>query len=230
SASLGSPGKRPDTSLHVLPPSRVTCTRPSSVPTHITLESVGARFTVRIVLYVSAPEMSYSMGPPLVTCFALSFRVRSGLRAVQPRLEIDARDVAVLRIHVENGRVARRGHGVLPVAPGHGEPLRAIQTSRTSPTSPTSYAARRPAPRVVVLQSAAQHVGRVVVGGHHVELLDRQIIEVPPALCAGLRHVGATVVPLDHAVGILGVDPQRVVIHVYAPVDRRGGLAAVVRA
>ena len=53
------------------------------MPTQITLESVGARFTVMMVLYVSAPEMSYSMGPPLVTCFALSFRVRSGLSAVQ---------------------------------------------------------------------------------------------------------------------------------------------------
>src|SRR6266550_3254683 len=43
---------------NVLRPSRVTCTSPSSVPTQITLESVGARLTVRIVLYVSAPEMS----------------------------------------------------------------------------------------------------------------------------------------------------------------------------
>src|SRR5207245_11372099 len=49
SMSLVDPGKWPDTLLHVFPPSRVTCTSPSSVPTQITLESVGARLTVRIV-------------------------------------------------------------------------------------------------------------------------------------------------------------------------------------
>ena len=38
---------------------------------------------MRIVPYVSAPEMSYSIGPPLVTCLALSLRVRSGLIAFQ---------------------------------------------------------------------------------------------------------------------------------------------------
>src|SRR5437870_8106114 len=77
------PGKRPDTLLHVFPPSRVPCTSPSSVPTQITVESVGARLTVRIVLYVSAPEMSYSIAPPLVTCLDLSLRVRSGLILAQ---------------------------------------------------------------------------------------------------------------------------------------------------
>src|SRR2546430_16344812 len=67
----------------VFPASRVTCTGQSSLPAQITLESEGARFTVRIVPYVSAPEMSYSIGPPLVTCLALSLRVRSGLIALQ---------------------------------------------------------------------------------------------------------------------------------------------------
>ncbi len=50
STSFARPGKWPDTLLQVFPPSRVTCTSPSSVPTQITLESVGARLTVRIVL------------------------------------------------------------------------------------------------------------------------------------------------------------------------------------
>src|SRR6266702_5083493 len=81
--SFGRPGKCPDMLIQVFPPSRVTCTSPSSVPAQITFVSVGARVIVRMVLYVSAPEMSYSIGPPLVTCFALSFRVRSGLIAVQ---------------------------------------------------------------------------------------------------------------------------------------------------
>src|SRR2546425_2658075 len=37
----------------------------------------------RLVLPVGAREISYLTGPPLVTCFALSLRVRSGLIAVQ---------------------------------------------------------------------------------------------------------------------------------------------------
>src|ERR1051325_310460 len=80
-SSFASPGKWPETFVHVLPASRVTCTRPSSLPVQITLESVGAKLTVSRVPYVSAPEMSYSIGPPLVTCFAFSVRVGSGLVA-----------------------------------------------------------------------------------------------------------------------------------------------------
>ena len=80
---FGRPGMRGATLVHVFPPSRVTCTLPSSVPTQRTFVSVGAMLTVRMVLYVSAPEMSYSIGPPLVTCLVLSLRVRSGLIAAQ---------------------------------------------------------------------------------------------------------------------------------------------------
>src|SRR5262245_23203960 len=78
SASAGRPGKCPATLVHVFPPSRVTCASPSSVPTQITLSSDGATLMVRMVLYVSAPEMSLVIGPPLVRCFDLSLRVRSG--------------------------------------------------------------------------------------------------------------------------------------------------------
>src|SRR5204863_3451610 len=88
-----------------------------------------------------------------------------------------------------------------------------------APTSATTHAARRPAPRVVVLQAAAQHVRRVVVGRHHVELPDREVVQEPPALGAVLRDVHAAVVPLNYAVGVLGIDPQRVMVHVHAAVD-----------
>src|SRR6185437_8894237 len=69
------------TLVHVRPPSFVTCTLPSSVPNQITFVSVGV--IVRMVLYVSAPLMSYSIFPPLVTCLLLSFRVTSGLSSDQ---------------------------------------------------------------------------------------------------------------------------------------------------
>src|SRR5438046_7276733 len=113
---------------------------------------------------------------------------------------------------------------MLAVATGDGEPLGAVEStacSAAAPTSTTTHAARRPAPRVVVLQAAAQHVGSVVVRRHHVELPDRKVVQEPPALGAVLRDVHPAVVPLDHAVGVLGIDPQRMMVYVHAAVDRR---------
>src|SRR6266581_3458043 len=90
-----------------------------------------------------------------------------------------------------------------PVTVNHSAPL----SPPPAPTSTTTHAARRPAPRVVVLQAAAQHVRGVVVGRHHVELPDREVVQEPPALGAVLRDIHTAVVPLDHAVGVLRVDP-----------------------
>jgi hypothetical protein len=53
------------------------------VPSQITFVSVGASVMDRIVLYVSAPLMSYSIGPPLVLCRLLSLCVTSGLMTLQ---------------------------------------------------------------------------------------------------------------------------------------------------
>src|SRR5712692_11253913 len=50
STSAGTRGKCPATFDHVFPPSRVSCTKPSSVPTQMVFGSVGATLTVRMVL------------------------------------------------------------------------------------------------------------------------------------------------------------------------------------
>jgi len=74
----------------VLPPSRVTCARPSSVPTQIVFGSTGEIDIERIAPTVSAPLRSSQIGPPLLCCLVLSFRVRSGLMDFQllpPSLE-----------------------------------------------------------------------------------------------------------------------------------------------
>src|SRR5689334_24961802 len=81
--SSGSPFALGRTLVHVFPPSFVTWTLPSSVPNQITFVSVGAMVIDRMVLYVSAPEMSYSTRPPLVTCLVFSLRVTSGLTSDQ---------------------------------------------------------------------------------------------------------------------------------------------------
>src|SRR6202049_984076 len=65
------------------PPSRVTCTNPSSVPAQIKSFCTGDSTTEKIVSYTSTPVLSLVIGPPEAACFALSLRVRSGLMIVQ---------------------------------------------------------------------------------------------------------------------------------------------------
>src|SRR6185503_20612173 len=61
-----------------LPPSRVSWTRPSSVPTQISpLRSVEPSMS-RIVSLYSAPETSWTIGPPVGFWCDLSLTVRSG--------------------------------------------------------------------------------------------------------------------------------------------------------
>ena len=135
--------------------------------------------------------------------------------------EVEAADEAVLRVHVDDRRVARRRDRVLSVASRDGEPLRAALSAGPD-------VARRAAPGVVVLEAAAQLVGVVRVGRHHVELTDRQVVEEAPRLATGGGHVRAAVVPLDHAVGVLRIDPQGVVVHVNPTIDVTRRLAAVI--
>src|SRR6059036_3272674 len=72
-----------------LPPSRVTCTLPSSVPTQIRFGFFGDSQIEKIVVCISAEELS-TVIPPDCSCFCFSgsFVVRSGeMRSqVSPRL------------------------------------------------------------------------------------------------------------------------------------------------
>src|SRR5438477_12514031 len=61
------------------PPSRVSCTTPSSVPAQIRSFCTGDSTTEKIVSYTSTPVLSLVIGPPEAICFDLSLRVRSGL-------------------------------------------------------------------------------------------------------------------------------------------------------
>src|SRR5207247_3084173 len=54
---------------------------------------------------------------------------------VQPGLQVHAGDVAVLRVHVQDRRIARRRNRILAVPAGHREPLRAVQPT-PAPTPP----------------------------------------------------------------------------------------------
>src|SRR2546425_9677539 len=106
--------------------------------------------------------------------------------ARHPGLQIDAGDVAVLRIDVEHAGVTRRRHGIFAVAPRDREPLgpgeRASGAPPSAAPSPASRPARHPPPGVVVLQATPQPVWDRLVRGDHVALLDRQVVEITPAL------------------------------------------------
>src|SRR4051794_5934177 len=64
---------------HVLPPSRVTCTRPSSDPVQITPFCTGDSIIVNVVRQCSQHGVSCLGGPAGFPRFGLPFRVRSPL-------------------------------------------------------------------------------------------------------------------------------------------------------
>src|SRR5947208_5377715 len=67
------------TLVHVLPPSRVTCTRPSSDPVQRTFTSVFPGPIENTVAYTSGLFMSCVIGPPDSVIVFGSWRVRSPL-------------------------------------------------------------------------------------------------------------------------------------------------------
>src|SRR6185436_6486117 len=67
------------TFVHVLPPSRVTCTSPSSDPAQMTLTSVLPGASENTVAYISGLFMSWVIGPPDSCIVFGSWRVRSPL-------------------------------------------------------------------------------------------------------------------------------------------------------
>ena len=78
-AFFGRPGTVPATFVQVFPPSRVTCTLPSSVPTQMTSWLFGDSEIAKIVQWFSAVELSMVSPPESICfCFAGSFVVRSG--------------------------------------------------------------------------------------------------------------------------------------------------------
>src|SRR6266496_2507374 len=76
---FGRPATLPATLVQPLPPSRVTCRLPSSVPTQITPLFLGDSLIVKIVQWFSAVELS-RVRPPDSSCFCFSglLVVRSG--------------------------------------------------------------------------------------------------------------------------------------------------------
>ena len=77
--NCGAPGRAAVTFVHDLPPSRVTCTSPSSEPAQMTSRCAGDSAMAKTVANVSTPVLSPVIGPPDHCCFETSLRVRSPL-------------------------------------------------------------------------------------------------------------------------------------------------------
>ncbi len=69
-AHSGSPAMAPVTLVQVFPPSRVTWTRPSSLPAQMTPFCFGDSAIAKTVPYTSTPVLSPVIGPPAHFCFA----------------------------------------------------------------------------------------------------------------------------------------------------------------
>src|SRR6266511_5277962 len=78
----GMPGMPAVTLVHVFPPSRVTCTRPSFVPAQIKPALRGDSAMANTTPAYSTPMLS-GVRPPEICCLLLSFSVRSGLITCQ---------------------------------------------------------------------------------------------------------------------------------------------------
>ena len=80
--------------------------------------------------------------------------------------------------------------------------------------------------RGVVLLASVDHVRELVVDVEVVELRGRLVVDRRPRVAGGERHPGTAVVGADHAVGILRIDPEAVVVAVGC--DELGELVATV--
>ena len=137
------------------------------------------------------------------------------------RLEVEAGDVAALGLDVNRVRIGRVLRRVEAVAAADRGPVGVGQLTLAPP--------RRPAPGTVVLIAGADAVGVVHVVADDVGLPDRERVQEVPvaALVPRLRH--PAVVADDDVVGVVGIDPHRVMIDVNAHGRIADRLAAVIR-
>ena len=135
--------------------------------------------------------------------------------------QIDADDVAVLRLGIDDVQVV-----------GIGERLEAVAALDAIPVvvEDAGVAAdrTRAAPRVVVLHAAAQVVGDRHVVADVVVLREVHVVDALPRLALVPAHPDAAVVAVDDVIRVVRVDPHRVMVRMQRAVLDEG-LAAVIR-
>jgi hypothetical protein len=112
---------------------------------------------------------------------------------------IEARDVAEVGAGVDDVRIARVHGDIAAFAATDGIPVGAIDEA--------TIAGSGDADGRVVLLRAIDAVGKVIVGGHMIELRGGLVILRGPVFAAVNGNGGATVIAVDQAIGIVGVNP-----------------------
>ena len=122
--------------------------------------------------------------------------------------QVQSPHVALLRLRPDDVRIDRVLRADESVASADARPvIRRDVTSRKS---------ARTAPRSVVLQPSAHPIGDVHVQADVVELAHGHVVQVRPVPAPVVRDRDAAVVAHDDPLGVVRVDPHRVVVHMYA--------------
>ena len=135
--------------------------------------------------------------------------------------EVEPRHVATLGFDIDRVRVGGILRRVKAVATADGGPVGVGDVALT--------AARRSAPRAVVLIAGADAVGEVHVVADDVRLADRERVQEVPVAALVPRLRDPTIVAHDDVTGIVGIDPHRVVVDVNPDCRVADRLAAVIR-
>ena len=124
--------------------------------------------------------------------------------------------------HVHIAEVAALRHGVAipPIVrtDGHVEAIAKINLLPVCIADAACFPDRRRAnPRAVVLHPATNPVRDAHVVVDVVKLRQRQVFREAPVAAAIVRNIEAAVVALDDVIGVVGTDPEGVVVGVYFP-------------
>src|SRR5205823_7425538 len=115
----------------------------------------------------------------------------------QSFLVVEPLDGPVLGVGVDDVSVrSARRDNIFSIAAGHRVP---VETGDPA----TAETVGRSAPAIVVLESAAEIVGSLIILRDGIELLDGNVIEVAPGSSGVGTDVDAAIIAVDDAVGVL---------------------------
>ncbi len=136
------------------------------------------------------------------------------------RAMVIARDLAAIRTGIDNLGIARIRRNVAALTSAYGVPACAVNTARRC-------AGNRH--RRVVLLRSIEVIRETVVSDHVIELRRRLVPLIRPTCAAVGAYVGSAVIRFNHAVRIIGINPQAMIVAV-RHANRAKSFSAVVGA
>ena len=181
---------------------------------------VGGRHRVAEALLLEGADLA--PGLPVAASGDMSDGVAGANGGALTRARVEARQVEVLGLGVDDGVVGRVRQVDEPVAAAQARPV-AVDDAVLAP------GLAGPHPRAVVLETAVDVVGAGHVDADAVVLADREVGDVEPVEPAVVGDAEAAVVGLHDVAGVGGVDPDEAVVAVEALGRDGEGAAPVVR-